>query len=77
MTYTIQMIINEKESTLTKIITTLRKLQFRIETFHLEKAAVSDTSSVKAEISGDRSIDLLNKSLKKIEGVQQVCNTTL
>ncbi|MDQ3099134.1 MAG: hypothetical protein M3Q44_05300 [bacterium] len=76
MTYTLDIILNEDQSTLTKIITTLRKLQFNIQLFHLEKETDSTKSFIQAELIGDRSIDLLEKSLKKIEGVQEVCNTT-
>jgi acetolactate synthase regulatory subunit len=77
MTYIIDMIINEQESTLTRIIQTIRKLQFRIELFHLEKEADGNKSAVTAEITGNRSLELLSKSLKKLEGVHEVCNTTL
>lgn len=73
MTYTIDMIITEKESTLTKIIQTLRKLQYRIELFHLEKESNGDNTAITAEITGEGRLELLNKSLKKIEGVQSVC----
>jgi acetolactate synthase regulatory subunit len=76
MTYTLDIILNEEQSTLTKIITTLRKLQFNLELFHMEKEPTDTNAFIQAELTGERSIELLEKSLKKIEGVQEVCNTT-
>ncbi len=76
MTYTLDIIFTEQESTLTKIITTLRKLQCNLQLFHMEKEPNTSNAFIEAEISEVRSIDLLEKSLKRVEGVQEVCNTT-
>lgn len=77
MTYTLDIILNEQESTLTKIITTIRKLQGNVQLFHMEKEPNTTNAFIQAEIDNISSINLLEKSLKKIEGVQEVCNTTL
>ncbi len=77
MTYTLDIILNEQESTLTKIITTIRKLQGNVQLFHMEKEPNTANAFIQAEIANVSSINLLEKSLKKIQGVQEVCNTTL
>jgi len=68
--------LTESQSTLTKIITTLRKLQFDIKLLHLEKENESQESYIDTELEGSGSQILLEKSLKRIEGVHDVCNTT-
>jgi (p)ppGpp synthase/HD superfamily hydrolase len=76
MTYTFTITLTESQSTLTKIITTLRKLQTEIKMFHLEKEQNTNESFIDMEIQTKSTLTLLEKSLARVEGVHDVCNTT-
>jgi acetolactate synthase regulatory subunit len=75
-TYSFDIILTEEQSTLTKIITTLRKLSTNIQMLHLEKETNSQQSYINLELQSNGSLSLLEKSLTRIEGVHNVCNTT-
>jgi acetolactate synthase regulatory subunit len=76
MTYTFTITFTENQSTLTKIITTLRKLQTDIKMLHLEKEHNTNESYIDMELQTDSSLSLLERSLTHVEGVHNVCNTT-